>query len=144
MMWSKQYQTEAVLVAELWAGLEKAGYYRGTKTVALGEVRSYIFRQLPGIVTLAQKARRKPGTHGEASALLIAFLYVLGRLPSKLRWSWKVLSCTVLRLQAPPCSQSCHTVPDVPDLPTATRRDQCPRTIVLARLLDAAQTPLSA
>lgn len=86
-MWPEQFETEAILVAALWAGLEEGEerMLQRNKTVVLGGARSYIFRQVPAMIMLALKARRKANTHtgGEASALLTAFPYVLGRLQFK-------------------------------------------------------------
>ena len=64
-MWSEQYETEAFLVAALWAGLEKGEgrVLQRNKTVALGEGRGYIFRQVLAMIMLALKARRKVNTH---------------------------------------------------------------------------------
>jgi len=123
MVWSEECETEAVLVAALWAGLEKGEgrMLQKNKTVALGGVRGYIFRQVPDMIMLALKARRKANTDagGEASALLTAFPYVLGTFQFKAEAKMDDARLRCSAAAAPSCSPSRGTVPGVPDLPTA-------------------------
>lgn len=65
MMWPEQFETEANLVAALWAGQKKGKgrMLQGNKSVALGGARGYIFRQISATITLSLKARRKTNVH---------------------------------------------------------------------------------